>query len=78
MVFDLDLIKKMYAEMPGKIAAARKLVGETTYPGRKDIIFSSLTHSRARLLQGEKIMWILPRTVLPCRMQRHKWPCCNL
>ena len=27
MAFDLDLIKKTYAEMPGKIAAARKLVG---------------------------------------------------
>ena len=27
MAFDLDLIKKIYAEMPGKIAAARKLVG---------------------------------------------------
>ena len=28
MVFDLDLIKKVYAEMPGKIAAARKSVGK--------------------------------------------------
>ena len=28
MVFDLDLIKKVYAEMPGKIAAARKLLGK--------------------------------------------------
>ena len=27
MVFDLDLIKKIYKEMPGKIAAARKLTG---------------------------------------------------
>ncbi len=26
MVFDLDLIKKVYAEMPGKIAAARQLI----------------------------------------------------
>jgi aconitate hydratase len=28
MVFDLELIKKVYAEMPGKIAAARKLIGK--------------------------------------------------
>ena len=27
MVFDLDLIKKTYAELPGKVDAARKLVG---------------------------------------------------
>lgn len=27
MVFDLDLIKKVYAEMPAKVAAARKLTG---------------------------------------------------
>ncbi|MGN6292571.1 MAG: aconitate hydratase [Chitinophagaceae bacterium] len=28
MVFDLDLIKKIYAEMPGKIAAARQVIGK--------------------------------------------------
>lgn len=28
MVFDLDLIKKVYAEFPGKVNAARKLVGK--------------------------------------------------
>lgn len=28
MVFDLDLIKKLYAELPAKVAAARKLVGK--------------------------------------------------
>ena len=27
MVFDLDLIKKTYSEMPGKVTAARKLTG---------------------------------------------------
>lgn len=28
MVFDLDLIKKVYSELPGKVAAARKLTGK--------------------------------------------------
>ena len=28
MVFDLDLIKKVYSELPGKVAAARKLIGK--------------------------------------------------
>jgi aconitate hydratase len=28
MVFDLDLIKKVYAELPGKVAAARKLIAK--------------------------------------------------
>ena len=28
MVFDLDLIKKIYSELPGKVEAARKLVGK--------------------------------------------------
>lgn len=28
MVFDLDLIKKLYAELPGKVAAARELLGK--------------------------------------------------
>jgi aconitate hydratase len=28
MVFDLDLIKKIYSEMPGRISAARQLLGK--------------------------------------------------
>jgi aconitate hydratase len=28
MVFDLELIKKIYSELPAKVAAARKLVGK--------------------------------------------------
>jgi aconitate hydratase len=28
MLFDLDLIRKVYAEMPARIAAARKLIGK--------------------------------------------------
>src|SRR5690606_41702954 len=28
MAFDLEIIKKVYAEMPGKIEAARKLLGK--------------------------------------------------
>src|ERR1700689_3204141 len=28
MVFDLDLIKKLYGQLPGKVDAARKLVGK--------------------------------------------------
>jgi aconitate hydratase len=28
MLFDLDLIKKVYAQLPGKIEAARKLTGK--------------------------------------------------
>ena len=28
MVFDLDLIRKIYAELPGKVEAARKLTGK--------------------------------------------------
>ena len=41
MVFDLDLIKKVYAELPGKIAAARKLVGRPLTLSEK-ILYSHL------------------------------------
>ncbi|MBL7764356.1 MAG: aconitate hydratase, partial [Chitinophagaceae bacterium] len=41
MVFDLDLIKKTYAEMPGKIAAARKLTGKPLTLAEK-ILYSHL------------------------------------
>jgi aconitate hydratase len=42
MVFDLDLIKKIYGEMPGKIAAARKLLGKPLTLSEK-ILYSHLT-----------------------------------
>jgi aconitate hydratase len=42
MVFDLDLIKKVYEEMPGKIAAARKLLGKPLTFSEK-ILYSHLT-----------------------------------
>ncbi|RYY31623.1 MAG: aconitate hydratase [Chitinophagaceae bacterium] len=41
MVFDLDLIKKVYAEMPDKIAAARKLTGTPLTLAEK-ILYSHL------------------------------------
>ncbi len=42
MVFDLDLIKKVYSEMPGKIAVARKLVGKPLTLSEK-ILYSHLS-----------------------------------
>src|SRR5277367_3287969 len=44
MVFDLDLIKKVYEEMPSKIAAAKKITGSALTLSEK-ILFSHL-HSR--------------------------------
>src|SRR5688572_32030149 len=41
MVFDLDLIKKIYAEMPGKIAKARELTGKPLTLAEK-ILYSHL------------------------------------
>ncbi|MEO6915122.1 MAG: aconitate hydratase [Chitinophagaceae bacterium] len=41
MVFDLDLIKKVYAEMPDKVAAARKLTGKALTLAEK-ILYSHL------------------------------------
>ena len=43
MVFDLDLIKKVYSEMPGKIEAARKLLGKPLTFSEK-ILYSHLTN----------------------------------
>src|ERR1035438_4161618 len=41
MVFDLDLIKKLYAEMPAKVDAARELVGHPLTLAEK-ILYSHL------------------------------------
>jgi aconitate hydratase len=43
MIFDLDLIKKVYAELPGKIAAARKIVGKPLTLTEK-ILYSHLSN----------------------------------
>jgi len=43
MVFDLDLIRKVYVTMPGKIEAARKLVGRPLTLSEK-ILYSHLSH----------------------------------
>src|SRR5262245_4072283 len=43
MVFDLNLIKKVYAEMPGKIGAARKLLGKPLTFSEK-ILYSHLSN----------------------------------
>ena len=41
MVFDLDLIKKVYNELPGKVAAARQLAGKPLTMTEK-ILYSHL------------------------------------
>jgi len=44
MIFDLDLIKKVYSELPAKVAAARKLVGKPLTMTEK-ILYSHLYSS---------------------------------
>src|SRR5688500_17424082 len=51
MVFDLDLIKKVYAEMPGKIAKARELNGKPLTLAEKILyshLFNPITKSYTR------------------------------
>ena len=68
MVFDLDLIKKIYSELPGKVAAARTLVGKPlTYQARCQQLH----------IPEAKIMLILLLIVLQCRMPQRKWRCYN-
>ena len=48
MVFDLDLIKKVYAAMPAKIEAARKLIGRPLTFSEK-ILYSHLSQPPAKV-----------------------------
>ena len=48
MVFDLDLIKKIYAEMPGKVNAARQLIGKPLTLTEK-ILYAHLFGSLPRI-----------------------------
>src|SRR5882724_102870 len=47
MVFDLDLIKKVYAGLPGKIEAGRKITGKPLTLTEK-ILYSHLSQSAGK------------------------------
>ncbi len=53
MVFDLDLIKKLYAEMPSKVDAARSLVGKPLTLAEK-ILYSHLFEKPVRAYERGK------------------------
>ena len=53
MVFDLDLIKKLYGEMPSKVDTARKLVGKPLTLAEK-ILYSHLFEKPTRAYQRGK------------------------
>ena len=53
MVFDLDLIKKLYGAMPSKVDAARKLVGKPLTLAEK-ILYSHLFESPTRAYERGK------------------------
>jgi len=53
MVFDLDLIKKVYAELPGKVEAARKLVGRPLTLAEK-ILYAHLYNPLAQSYERGK------------------------
>src|SRR5258708_27945354 len=53
MIFDLDLIKKLYGAMPSKVDAARKLVGKPLTLAEK-ILYSHLFETPTRAYQRGK------------------------
>src|ERR1700760_1356108 len=53
MVFDLDLIKKLYGELPSKVDAARKLVGKPLTLSEK-ILYSHLFETPTRAYERGK------------------------
>ena len=54
MAFDLDLIKKTYSEMPGKVAAARQLLGRSLTLSEKSSIPTFRVVCPETLCQGGK------------------------
>ena len=53
MLFDLDLIKKVYADLPGKIESARKLIGRPLTLAEK-ILFSHTFRQATRAYERGK------------------------
>lgn len=77
MVFDLDLIKKVYAELPAKTAEARKLTGRPLTLAEK-ILYAHLWEKSTRAYERGKDYVNSPRIVWRCRMPPLKWRCSNL
>ena len=74
MAFDIEMIRKVYEELPGKIEAARKAGWQTVNLSRKNIICTpSYRHEACKILNVESTMLILLRIVLLCRMLLLKW-----
>ena len=63
MVFDLDLIKKTYAEMPGKIEAARSLVGTPLTLAEKILYAHSYKPSTKPYARGKDYVDFAPDRV---------------
>ncbi len=63
MVFDLDLIKKTYAEMPGKIDAARSLVGTPLTLAEKILYTHLYSPANAAFVRGKDYVEFAPDRV---------------
>ena len=62
MVFDLDLIRKIYAELPAKVAAARQLLGKPLTLTEKYYMLTCMASFLPVPIRVERIMWILHPT----------------
>ncbi len=78
MVFDIEMIKRIYSLYPERIEAARKLVGRPLTLTEK-ILYTHLWEGNASQVYSRGESYVdLPRIVLLCKMQLLKWPYCNL
>ena len=63
MLFDLDLIKKVYAQLPGKIEAARKLTGKPLTLAEKILYSHTFQTPQAPYQRGKDYVDFAPDRV---------------
>ncbi len=63
MVFDLDLIKKLYTELPGKVGAARKLLGRPLTMAEKILYAHAFTPATKPFERGKDYVDFAPDRV---------------
>ena len=78
MAFDIEMIKKVYANMAARVDKARELVGRPLTLTEK-ILYTHLWEGTATqaFTRGIDYVDFAPDRVA-CKMQRHKWLYCNL
>ena len=78
MIFDIEMIRRHYEELPSRINAAKDLLGKQMTAAEKVLYAHLYKDEKLRKFERGVDYVDFARTGLLCRMQPPKWLCSNL